>query len=64
MLALSDSPNCNVILHSKLPHYLSLERPILALVPENSAVAEIVTETGTGYVIPAQAIGVLGCIGF
>ena len=53
LLALSDLPNCQVIMHSKLPHYLLLGRPILAIVPERSAVADIIRETGSGYVIPA-----------
>lgn len=53
LLTLSDSPNCHVIMHSKLPHYLLLRRSILAMVPEKSAVAEIIRETGSGYVIPA-----------
>jgi len=54
LLTLSDSPNCHVIMHSKLPHYLLLRRPILAMVPEKSAIAEIIRETGSGYVIPAE----------
>ena len=55
LLALSDLPNCQVIMHSKLPHYLMLKRTILAMVPENSAVADIIRETGSGYVIPSTS---------
>ncbi|RJP83249.1 MAG: hypothetical protein C4522_01245 [Desulfobacteraceae bacterium] len=51
LLTLSDSPNCHVIMHGKLPHYLLLNRPIIAMVPGQSAVAEIIRKTGVGYVI-------------
>lgn len=52
LLAMSDLPNCQVVMNIKLPHYLLIGRPILAMVPEGSAVADIIRETGTGYVIP------------
>jgi glycosyltransferase involved in cell wall biosynthesis len=55
LLALSDFPNCDVIMHGKLPHYLLLEKPILAMVPEKSVVADIIRETNSGYVIPTEA---------
>ena len=55
LLVLSDLPNCNIIMHSKLPHYIALGRPILAIVPEHSAVADIIRETGSGYVIPSTS---------
>lgn len=51
LLALADIPNCYSIMHSKLPHYLLLKRPILAMVPDGSAVAKVIKETGTGFVI-------------
>lgn len=53
LLALSDLSNCHVVMNIKLPHYLLLKRQILAMVPDNSAVADIIRETGSGYVIPA-----------
>jgi glycosyltransferase involved in cell wall biosynthesis len=56
LLALSDSPNSHVVMHSKLPHYLLLKRPILAIVPPNSFVAQLINETGSGYVIPTESI--------
>ena len=53
LLVLSDLHGCRVIMHAKLPHYLLLGLPILAIVPEASAVADIIRETASGYVIPA-----------
>lgn len=54
LLALADLPNSRIIMHTKLPYYLMLGRPILAIVPETSATAAIIRETGAGYVIPAD----------
>ena len=53
LLVLADLPNCRAVMSIKLPHYLLLERPVLAIVPERSAVADVIRETGSGYVIPA-----------
>jgi len=55
LIALADLPNCNVIMHGKLPHYLLLGRPILALVPGDSFVAEVIEKTKTGTVMPDEA---------
>ena len=54
LLVLADLPNSEAVMSIKLPHYLLLQRPILAIVPERSAVADIIRETGSGYVIPAR----------
>ena len=54
LITLSDLPNCNVIMHAKLPHYLMLNKPILAMVPIESFVADVITKTGTGFVIPSD----------
>lgn len=51
LITLSDLPNCRVIMHAKLPHYLIINRPILAFVPKKSFVAQVVNETNTGIVI-------------
>ena len=51
LLTLADEPNCRIIMHGKLPHYLLTERPIIALVPDDSYVAHMIAETGTGTVI-------------
>lgn len=51
MLMLSNLPNSRAVMSIKLPHYLLAGRPILAIVPDPSAVADIVRETGSGYVI-------------
>lgn len=55
LLVLSDLPNCQIIMHQKLPHYLMLGKPIIAIVPQQSAAADIIRETGSGYVIPASS---------
>jgi hypothetical protein len=54
LLFLSNLPNCNVIVHGKLPHYLMLKIPIISIVPDDSAVAEVITQTKSGYVIPSN----------
>lgn len=54
LLVLEDLPNSRAIMHQKLPHYLLLGKPILAIVPEDSAVAQIVRETNSGFVIPSS----------
>lgn len=52
LLLLADLPNCRAVMSIKLPHYLMVERPILAIVPAPSAIANIVENTGSGYVLP------------
>jgi len=51
LLALSDSANSHIVMHLKLPQYLYLKRPIIAIVPPNSFVAQLINKTGSGYVI-------------
>jgi len=53
LLLLADLPTCKAVMSIKLPQYLLLGLPILAIVPEASAIADIIRETGSGYVIPA-----------
>jgi len=55
LLLLADLPNSRAVMSIKLPHYLSLGIPIIAVVPEPSAVANIVMETGAGYVVPINS---------
>ncbi len=55
LITLSDLANCQVIMHGKLPHYLRLNRPIIALVPEHCFVAEVVRSTGAGVVLSNPA---------
>jgi len=55
LLAQSDLPICKVKMNAKLSNYLLLGKPIIALVPKKSAVADIIRETGTGYVIDASS---------
>jgi glycosyltransferase involved in cell wall biosynthesis len=56
LLALSDLPNSRLVMHGKLPHYLLLKLPILAIVPQDSFVAQVIRETGSGYVIPTESV--------
>jgi glycosyltransferase involved in cell wall biosynthesis len=51
LLLLADFPNCRAVMSIKLPHYLLVGKPILAIVPTHSAIAEIVNDTGAGFVI-------------
>jgi glycosyltransferase involved in cell wall biosynthesis len=53
LLLLADLANSQAVMSIKLPHYLLVGRPIIAVVPEQSAVADVVRETGTGVVIAA-----------
>ncbi len=55
LVALSDLLNCRAVMSIKLPHYLMLGHPILAFVPEQSATAEIIRKTGSGFVIPSDS---------
>ena len=55
LLLLGDLPNCRAIVPQKLAHYLMLDKPILAVVPEPSAVADIIKNTGRGYVLPVDS---------
>lgn len=54
LLLLADLPNCRAVMSIKLPHYMMLGLPIIAVVPEPSAVADIVRATGTGKVIASN----------
>lgn len=54
LLLLADLPNCRAVMSIKLPHYMVVGRPILAIVPGDSAIAGIVRDTGTGHVIPVE----------
>jgi hypothetical protein len=55
LLLLADLPNSRAVMSIKLPHYLLIGAPIIAVVPEPSAVADMIRETGTGYVIPISS---------
>ncbi len=54
LLVLEDLPVSSTIVHSKLPHYLLTGKPILAIAPSQSAIADIIQETGSGHLIPAE----------
>ena len=62
LLTLADTPNTRATLHAKLPHYLALGKPILALVPGDSAVADVIRETGTGWILPDERAWAEGLI--
>lgn len=55
LLVLSDLPNSKAVMSIKLPHYLLIGKPIIAIVPDKSAVADIIRETNSGYIIPASS---------
>lgn len=55
LLLLGDLSNCRAIVPQKLAQYLMLDKPILAIVPEPSAVADIIKNTGRGYVLPVDS---------
>ncbi|HEB63426.1 MAG TPA: hypothetical protein ENJ07_02990 [Gammaproteobacteria bacterium] len=54
LLVLEDLPVSKTIVHAKLPHYLLTGKPILAIAPSQSAIADIIQETGSGYLIKAE----------
>ena len=54
VLLLADMPNSRVVLSIKLPHYLLVDKPILAVVPGDSAIADVIAATGAGYVIDSS----------
>ncbi len=55
VLLLGDLPNSRAVMSIKLPHYLSIGIPIIAIVPDPSAVADVVRQTGAGYVVPTAS---------
>lgn len=55
VLLLADMPNSRVVLSIKLPHYLLANKPILAVVPQNSAIADVITKTRAGQVVDSSA---------
>jgi len=62
VVLLDDLPNCRVVMSIKLPQYLVAGPPILAMVPANSYVAEMVEETGAGYVVDTSSDWVRGLL--
>jgi glycosyltransferase involved in cell wall biosynthesis len=55
ILNLEDLSNTKIIMHGKLSHYLMLKIPIIAFVPTNSFVAELIRRTGAGFIIDNKA---------
>jgi glycosyltransferase involved in cell wall biosynthesis len=51
LLSLEDLPNTKIIMHGKLPHYLMLKIPIIAFVPKDSFVAQLINNTKSGSII-------------
>lgn len=54
LLLLADLPNSKIVMSIKLPHYFLTEKPILAIVPEDSVLATIIKETRAGFVIDSS----------
>lgn len=55
VILLADMPNSRVVLSIKLPHYLLAEKPILAITPGDSAIADVIESTGAGLVIDTSS---------
>lgn len=55
LLVLANLPNSRAVMSIKLPHYLLTGKPIIAIVPEPSAIASVIHETGAGVVIPSDS---------
>ena len=55
MLLLADMPNSRIVLSIKLPHYLLADKPVLAIVPKDSAIADVIDATGAGLVVDSSA---------
>ena len=51
LLFLANTPWTRVLMHAKLPYYLASGIPIIAIVPQNSNTADIISRTGGGIVI-------------
>ena len=54
VLLLADMPNSRIVLSIKLPHYLLADKPILAIVPKDSAIADVIDATGAGKIIDSS----------
>lgn len=54
LVVLADLPNSRAVMSIKLVQYLVSGRPILALVPSDSAVAELVRRARAGVVVPSE----------
>lgn len=54
LLVLADLQNCSAVMSIKLPDYLLVNKPIIAIVPKPSAIADVVEKTNSGFVIPAN----------
>lgn len=53
LIVLGDLDNSKLVMHGKLPDYLSLQKPILAMVPEDSFVANVIRECSAGFILGA-----------
>jgi len=54
LLVLADLPNSKAVMSIKIPDYFLVKKPIIAIVPEPSAVADVIKRTKSGYVLPAN----------
>lgn len=55
LLLLADLPNSRVVMSIKLPHYLATGKPIIAIVPEDSAASDLIRSARAGFVIPVTS---------
>jgi glycosyltransferase involved in cell wall biosynthesis len=54
LLVLADLPNSKAVMSIKIPDYFLVNKPIIAIVPEPSAISDIINKTNSGFVIPAN----------
>lgn len=54
LLVLADLPNSKAVMSIKLPDYFLVKSPIIAIVPEPSAISDVIKKTNSGYVLPAN----------
>ncbi|MEE9344439.1 MAG: hypothetical protein V3U88_02410 [Methylococcales bacterium] len=54
LVLLEDLENSKAVMCLKLPQYLLMNKPIIGIVPNQSATADIINETATGYIIPVD----------
>lgn len=56
LLLINNTPNANGILTGKLYEYMASRRPILAIGPTNSDIAQLLFETGTGTIVDFEDV--------
>jgi len=55
VLLLGNVPNSKLVMHGKYPHYLALNKPILAFLPQSSFMQQSVYSTNSGFFIDIES---------